>query len=74
MSNICTFSKARTPKMGWMVHSEWCWWMTLVDPFYATQPKLNPLVPVIAAQKGISIGCNTTATTCNGPNGGTHER
>ena len=67
MSNICTFSKARTRKMGWMVHSEWCWWIPLVDHSSDTYPKKPPTALMFQLRE-TRFGNNLNAQGPNGPN------
>jgi len=67
MNNLCKFSKARTRKMGWMVHSEWCWWMTLVDHSSNTRPKVGPMGLMFEFME-TRFGNSLNAQGPNGPN------
>jgi len=65
-------STVRSPKMGWMRHSEWAWYITLVDHSKDMRPAYTligfKMMSAYNSWVSISIGCDQTTNAINGPN------
>ena len=57
----------RSKKKAWMREGQWMWHIIHTDTFAVTDPTFGILETIVKADFKIAIGCNSSATSQQGP-------
>ena len=64
---VVDLNNNRSRKLAWMQEECWEWWLIHTDTFAVTKPIFGILEIMVKASFKIAIGCNSTATSPQGP-------
>lgn len=64
---VVDLNNNRSRPMAWMRESVWSWHIIHTDTYRFTSPNFGVLETIVKASFKIAIGCNSTATSPQGP-------
>ena len=64
---VINLNNNQSKKKSWMQEDQWMWHIVHTDTFAITDPTFGILEIIVKAAFKISIGCNSTATSPQGP-------
>jgi|TARA_R110000822_G_scaffold116842_3_gene248720 hypothetical protein len=64
---VAHLNNNQSKKKAWMREDQWMWYLIHTDPFAITKPVFEKLELKVAAQFGIPLGCDSSASQPNGP-------
>ena len=64
---VVDLNNNRSRKLAWMQEECWEWWLIHTDTFAITKPVFGIFEKIVKAEFKISIGCNSSATSPQGP-------
>ena len=64
---VCNLKNNRSVKKAWQRESVWSWHLIHTDTYAITRPVFETLEDMAKAEFRIAIGCNSSATSQQGP-------
>ena len=64
---VVDLNNNRSRKLAWMQEDCWEWWLIHTDSAFNVRPVFGILESMAKAEFKIAIGCNSTATSSQGP-------
>jgi hypothetical protein len=64
---VSNLKNNRSRKLAWMREGQWLWHIIHTDTFANTKPVFETLEDMAKAEFKIAIGCNSSATSPQGP-------
>ena len=64
---VCNLNNNRSVKKAWQKESVWSWHLIHTDTYAITRPVFETLEDMAKAEFKIAIGCNSSATSPQGP-------
>ena len=64
---VSNLNNNQSKKRAWMDEGQWMWHLIHTDTFAVTRPVFGILELKVAAQFGIPLGCDSSASQPNGP-------
>ena len=64
---VSNLNNNQSKKKAWMDEGQWMWHLIHTDTFAVTRPVFGTLELKVAAQFGIPLGCDSSASQPNGP-------
>ena len=64
---VINLNNNRSRKLAWMREENWLWHLIHTDTYANTKPVFGTLEAMVKAAFKIAIGCNSSATSQQGP-------